>query len=83
LYEYAIVNASPIILLAKANLIELLKGIALDILIPGPVALEISQYAPTDPARCALATSPWITVVNLSEVASAVSSLVNSYFTIR
>ncbi len=58
--ESAICNASPLIYLARTNLLQLLQLAAPEILIPKAVALEIGARGPSDPAACALTESPWL-----------------------
>lgn len=54
--ETWIVNASPVITLAKAGYLHLLDRLAKTILIPEAVAAEILIGPPSDPARKALQT---------------------------
>jgi len=49
-----IVNASPIIALAKANQLQLLREFCRELLLPQAVAREILAGPPSDPARQAL-----------------------------
>jgi len=59
----AVVNASPLIYLARAGLLDLLKAAADEVIVPGPVATEILARGVTDPTASALA-DPWLRIVN-------------------
>jgi predicted nucleic acid-binding protein len=52
--EAYIVNASPLISLAKAGYLDLLEQLAETVLIPQPVAEEVAAGPSDDPARVAL-----------------------------
>jgi predicted nucleic acid-binding protein len=54
LSETWIVNASPIICLAKAGYLDLLSSLTPDVVVPDAVAAEILAGSPADPARKAL-----------------------------
>lgn len=49
-----VVNASPLICLAKAGLLDLLERLDPEVLVPEPVASEVLAGPPGDPARVAL-----------------------------
>jgi predicted nucleic acid-binding protein len=49
-----VVNASPVITLAKIECLHLLRDLCAELLIPEPVAAEILAGPPSDPARQAL-----------------------------
>ena len=57
------VNASPLIFLARANLLDLLQLAGPDIVVPAPVADEILREGPEDPAARALRATPWMKIV--------------------
>lgn len=57
-----VVNSSPLIHLAEADLLSLLKEAAPIIWIPEPVAREIRAYGPRDPTARALAAEDWLEV---------------------
>ncbi len=61
--EQAVVNASPLILLSKARVIELLQQAAPSILVPEMVALEVNRRGELDPTARAVATTSWISTV--------------------
>jgi predicted nucleic acid-binding protein len=54
LTEVWIINASPVITLAKAGYLHLLDQLAIELLIPSPVVAEILAGPPEDPARKAI-----------------------------
>lgn len=49
--EVWVVNASPVIVLAKVDRLDLLTGLAQEVLLPAAVVDEILAGPPTDPAR--------------------------------
>ena len=59
-----VVNASPIILLTKIGLVDLLKQLGPPIVIPAAAVLEIQRRGPSDAAVQALAQSPWLATVD-------------------
>lgn len=61
--ERPVVNASPLILLAKAGVLDLLKLAGEEVLVPGTVTMEIHRRGPTDPTVQAIENSPWLTIV--------------------
>jgi predicted nucleic acid-binding protein len=60
----AIADASPLILLAKAGLLELLRLAGDPALVPSAVLQEIQAGDLTDPARLACAHTSWLKVVD-------------------
>jgi len=74
LAERPAVNASPLILLARANLLDLLQLAGPDIVVPAPVADEILREGPQDPAARALETMPWVTIVEAPPVPAVVQA---------
>ena len=62
------VNASPLIFLARADLLDLLRLAGPDIVVPAPVADEILREGPEDPAAGALRATPWMKVVEAPPV---------------
>ncbi len=59
----AVINSSPLIFLAKADLLELLKLAGDEIVVPLAVANEIKSYGPSDPAVMALDKIDWLIIV--------------------
>jgi predicted nucleic acid-binding protein len=64
LAERPAVNASPLILFARADLVSLLQLAGPEIVVPRPVADEVNREEPTDPAVRAIASTPWLRVVD-------------------
>lgn len=58
--EAAVVDASPLIYLAHANLIDLLRLASPQILVPKTVSLEIRRRGAADPTVQALESTPWL-----------------------
>jgi predicted nucleic acid-binding protein len=58
------VNASPLIFLTRADLLDLLQLVAAEIAVPVPVADEIRRRGPRDPAARALDGTSWLRVVD-------------------
>jgi predicted nucleic acid-binding protein len=59
-----VVNASPIILLAKVGLVDLLQQLGPAVVIPQAAVLEIQRRGLTDPAVQALAQANWLVSVD-------------------
>jgi predicted nucleic acid-binding protein len=57
-----VVNTSPLIHLAEANRLDLLRDAARAIWVPEPVACEIHTYGDNDPTAHALITNPWLEI---------------------
>jgi predicted nucleic acid-binding protein len=57
-----VVNTSPLIHLAEAGLLRLLKEAAPIIWVPEPVAQEVRAYGSQDPTARALAANAWLEV---------------------
>jgi predicted nucleic acid-binding protein len=56
--ERAVVNASPLIFLSRAGLLDLLQLISSEIIVPQIVAAEIEVRGESDPTAQALANTP-------------------------
>jgi predicted nucleic acid-binding protein len=69
-----VVNASPIILLAKVGLVDLLRQLGPAFVIPGPVVREIQRRGPADAAVQALAQAAWLLSVDPGPIPPAVSA---------
>src|SRR5437763_16762434 len=54
MFETAVIDASPLIILAKCDLLPLLRDIARQIVVPPAVMLEVAAGAENDPGRRAL-----------------------------
>lgn len=60
--ECLVVNTSPLIHLAEAGMLHLLRESATTVWVPEPVAREIRAYGDGDPTAKALATQSWIEI---------------------
>lgn len=72
--EHLAINASPIIFLARANLVELFQLVAPKLVVPATVATEIERRGPHDGAARALVETEWIEVVETSPVPARIQS---------
>ncbi len=66
--DQAVVNASPLIFLAKSGRLEFLQLAAPEILVPAAVAAEIRQYDADDLAVQALESTPWLKMIEVPVV---------------
>ena len=66
--ERPAVNASPLIFLATAGLLELLRLVGSRIVVPEAVAAEIGRYGADDPVADAVRTQSWIDIVKTPTV---------------
>ena len=60
--ESAVVNASPLIFLSRAGLIDLLQLVSSEVIVPEAVAFEINVRGENDPAAWTLAHTSWLVV---------------------
>jgi predicted nucleic acid-binding protein len=60
--ESAVVNASPLIFLSRAGLIDLLRLISSEVIVPRAVASEIEVRGEDDPTAQVLSKTPWLFV---------------------
>ncbi len=60
--EPAVVNASPLIFLSRAGLLDLLQLISSEIVVPEIVASEIEIRGKSDPTAQAIANTAWLLV---------------------
>jgi predicted nucleic acid-binding protein len=60
--ERAVVNASPLIFLARAGLIDLLQLASAEVIVPAAVASEIEVRGKSDPIAQILADTSWLLV---------------------
>lgn len=72
--ESPAINASPLILLTKAGLLNLLQLLSQEIVVPAAVATEIGQYGETDVTAAALAQTEWLVVVETPPVSELIQS---------
>jgi predicted nucleic acid-binding protein len=68
------VNASPLIFLTRAGLLDLLQLAHPEIVVPAAVAEEIQRRGPHDPATRAIASTPWLEVVATPQVPAAIQA---------
>ncbi len=72
--ERPAVNASPLIYLARADLLSFLQLAGPEIVVPRPVAEEIRAGGPDDVAARALEATPWLTVIEVLSVPAAIQA---------
>lgn len=72
--ERPAVNASPLILLSRAGLLDFLGLAGPEIVVPQPVAAEIRTGGSGDAAVRALESIPWLTVVEAPPVPAAIQA---------
>jgi len=70
--ETAVVNASPLIYLARSKFLHLLQLAAPEVLVPRSVAAEVVARGPSDPAARALAETSWLRQVEAISIPEAV-----------
>lgn len=61
--EPAVVNASPLIYLARAACFNLLRVASEKVVVPASVDNELRRRGPNDPAVAAMDQAPWLTMV--------------------
>lgn len=72
--ESPAINTSPLIFLSKANLLELLRIVSPQIIVPEAVATEIQAYGETDVTAQTLATTDWLVVTPMPQVPAVIQS---------
>ena len=72
--ERAVVNASPLIFLSRAGLVDLLQLLSSEIIVPEIVASEIEIRGKSDPTARAIATTAWLLVTNTPPVPAQIQS---------
>jgi predicted nucleic acid-binding protein len=72
--DRAVVNASPLIILSKSQLIELLPKLFTEVLIPGAVWDEVTAGAAADTARRQLSAAAWARRVEVALIDPAVAA---------
>lgn len=70
--ESPAVNASPLIYLARADRLDLLRSLSPNVVVPGAVADELRAYPGSDPAVMALDRTNWLQVVQTAPSSPAV-----------
>lgn len=70
----AVVDASPLIFLARTGLLDVLRNSSADVVVPAAVAAEVrARGAEDDAAVAALATSTWMRVAPSIDVAPSIA----------
>lgn len=69
----AVLNASPLIILARAGYLDLVGKLVSPVVIPRAVAMEINAGPPEDPAVRFLAQPSWLSVVDLTPALSPIA----------
>lgn len=72
--ERPAINASPLILLTKAGLLDLLQLLSQEVVVPAAVAMEIQQYGVRDLTAQAIAQTKWLVVVETPPVPELIQS---------
>lgn len=72
--ERPAINASPLILLTKAGLLDLLQSVSQEVVVPDAVAIEIQQYGVRDVTAQAIAQAKWLIVVETPPVPELIQS---------
>lgn len=72
--EPAVINASPLIFLSRAGLIDLLQILSPTILVPQVVAAEVQVRDTSDPTVHALSTVSWLIVTETPSVPPEIQS---------
>jgi predicted nucleic acid-binding protein len=68
------VNASPLIFLSRAGLLDLLQLAAHELVVPHAVAAEILQRGPNDPAAQALNNTAWLPIIQTPPVPPSIQA---------
>ncbi|MGB3295706.1 MAG: DUF3368 domain-containing protein [Phormidesmis sp.] len=69
-----VVNASPLIYLSKAGLIDLLQILSSEIFVPRKVATEILQRGRSDITAKAVAETSWLQIIETPDVPAIIQS---------
>ena len=69
-----VINASPLIYLSRAGLLDLLQLASPEVVVPDAVAQEILQRGQTDPTAKAIANTAWIIVVQTPPVSASIQT---------
>lgn len=72
--ESAVVNASPLIFLSRAGLLDLLQILSPEIIVPEIVAAEIQIRGESDPTAQALASNPWLLMTETPAVPAQIQA---------
>jgi len=72
--ERAVVNASPLIFLSRAGLIQLLQLVSSEVIVPEAVASEIEVRGKSDPTAQILANTSWLIVTQTPEIPAQIQA---------
>lgn len=72
--ERPAVNASPLIYLSRAGLLDLLQLLAPETVVPDAVAAEILQRGQGDPTAQALSQTTWLSIVQTPPVPASIQA---------
>lgn len=72
--DAAVVNASPLIFLSKAGLIDLLRVVSPQVMVPESVAIEIGRRGSDDVTAKAMADTPWLISVPVTTIPPLIQS---------
>jgi len=72
--ERAVVNASPLIFLARAGLIDLLQLVSSEVIVPEAVASEIEVRGLSDPTAQALSHTSWLVVTQTPPIPAQIQA---------
>ena len=72
--DRAVVNASPLIFLAQADLLELLQLAGDEIIVPAAVAEEILRRGPADITAQAIAKTTWLVVTETPAIPASIQA---------
>ncbi len=72
--ERPAIDASPLIFLSRANLVDLFQLVAAELVVPMAVATEIKRRGPGDVAARTLADTEWLAVVETPPVPGRIQS---------
>ncbi len=70
----AVVNASPLILLAKAGRLELLNALGRDLIVPDAVLEELQAKGSDDPVVQSVKNAPWLRVASVPPAQRSVAA---------
>ena len=72
--EPAVVNASPLIFLSRAGLIDLLQLVSSEVIVPEAVAAEIEVRGESDPTAQVLKKTPWLLVTQTPPIPAQIQA---------
>lgn len=70
--EAAVIDASPLIFLARSRHLDLLHYFAREVWVPGPVAEEILQRGERDVTAQAIQNTPWLVTCPVPEIPASI-----------